>query len=244
PGPAFSPASGLAYYVGLAGAVVASRTDGRTRRAAVLLGVMVPLTIAGGELVAWARPGSSVSVLSVGAGQAVLLSGPGGYVLIDGGPSPSRLRDELGAQLPPWQHRLEGLVITGPGQGHAGGLAGFDMPAKVVVVPAGSPPGSIWRTAALAQVTLGARLVQAEAGERLRLAGLTLDLLSPEPAQPDPGQLGLRVTGPDGRSFCDLADLSPEEQVAAANRLTGTCEALLVPSGGRSAPAPELMAAA
>ena len=146
--------------------------------------------------------------------------------------------------MPPWQHRLKGLVITGPGQGHAGGLAGFDMPAQTIVVPVGAPPGSIWRTAALAEVTLGARLLQVEAGERLQLAGLTLEVLSPEPTQPDPGQVGLRVTGPGGRSFCDLADLSPEEQVAAARRLRGTCDALLVPSGGRSAPAPELLAAA
>jgi hypothetical protein len=76
------------------------------------------------------------------------------------------------------------------------------------------------------------------------VAGLTLDVLSPERGQPDPGQVGLRVSGPNGHSFCDLADLSVEEQVAAAQRLTGTCEALLLPSGGRSAPAPELLAAA
>src|SRR5947199_2763001 len=43
--------------------------------------------------------------------------------------------------------RSSDLVITGPGQGHAGGLAGFEMPAQTVAVPAGSPPGSIWRTA-------------------------------------------------------------------------------------------------
>jgi competence protein ComEC len=244
PGPAFSPASGIAYYLGLGGAIVAARTEGGARRAALLVGVLVPLTIAGGELAAWARPASSATVLTVGSGQAVLLAGPEGYVLIDGGPSPSKLRSELGAQMPPWRHRLEGLVITGPGQGHAGGLAGFDVPAQTVVVPVGSPPGSTWRTAALAEVALGARLLQVEAGQRLRLAGMTMDVLSPEPTQLDPGQVGLRITGPGGHSFCDLADLSAEEQVAAARRLTGTCEALLVPSGGGSAPAPELLAAA
>ena len=77
-----------------------------------------------------------------------------------------------------------------------------------------------------------------------RTGCLALEVLSPEPTQPDPGQVSLRVTGPGGHSFCDLADLSPDVQVAAARRLTGTCEALLVPSGGRSAPAPELLAAA
>jgi hypothetical protein len=112
------------------------------------------------------------------------------------------------------------------------------------VVPVGRPPGSIWRTAALTEVTLGARLLQVQAGVRLTLAGLTLDVLSPERAQPDPGQVALRVIGPDGHSFCDLADLTSDEQVAAAQRLTGTCDALLIPSGGRSAPAPEFMTAA
>ena len=73
---------------------------------------------------------------------------------------------------------------------------------------------------------------------------MTLDVLSPEPTQPDPGQVGVRIAGPSGHSFCDLADLSLDEQVAAAERLTGTCDTLLLPSGGRSAPAPELMAAA
>ncbi|MBO0686413.1 MAG: ComEC/Rec2 family competence protein, partial [Candidatus Dormibacteraeota bacterium] len=244
PGPAFSPASGVAYYVGLSGAVVAARSDGRTRRVALLVGVLVPILIAGGELVAWTRPASVATVLAVGQGQAVLLSGPGGYVLVDGGPSPSKLRDALGAQLPPWRHGLEGLVITGAGQGHAGGLAGFEMPAQVVVLPNGSQPGTTWRTAALTEKALGARLLQVGAGQRLELAGLRLDILSPEPAQPDPGQVGFRVTGPAGHSFCDVADLAPEEQATVAHRLTGTCDALLVPSAGQTAPAPELLRAA
>jgi competence protein ComEC len=244
PGPVFSPASGAAYYLALTGAVVAARTDGRRRRAALAAGVLAPLLIAAGELVAWARPASSATVLAVGQGQAVLLAGPGGYVLVDGGPSPARLRAEVGAQLPPWRHRLEGLLITGPGLGHVGGLAGFDTPAQVVATPAGAEPGSAWRTAALTEATLGARLLRVEAGDRLDLAGLRLDVLSPEPDQPDPGQLGVRVTGPGGHSFCDLADLAPEEQVAAARRLSGGCDALLLPSGGSSVPAPELLAAA
>jgi len=52
------------------------------------------------------------------------------------------------------------------------------------------------------------------------------------------------VTGPDGRSFCDLADLDSEGQTDAAARLRGPCGALLLPGGGRSAPAPEFMARA
>src|SRR5205807_9265886 len=80
PTPAFSPASGVAYYLGVAGVVAAARTEGRARRVALVVGVLAPLVIAGGELVAWARPASSATVLSVGSGQAALLAGPGGYV--------------------------------------------------------------------------------------------------------------------------------------------------------------------
>jgi len=69
-------------------------------------------------------------------------------------------------------------------------------------------------------------------------------VLAPAPDAPAPGQVALRVTGPDGGSFCDLADLDPDSQALAATRLTGTCDAVLVPNGGRSAPAPDFVAAA
>src|SRR5258707_726276 len=74
-------------------------------------------------------------VMNVGDGQAVLIRGPNGAILIDGGPSPARLSDELGSRLPPWQRSLDALVITAPGLGHIGGLAGFDRPASTVILP-------------------------------------------------------------------------------------------------------------
>ena len=104
--------------------------------------------------------------------------------------------------------------------------------------------GSAWRTAALAQAARGARLVAVHAGERLDVAGLRLEVLSPPPRPPEPEQLALRVTGPNRASFCDLADLDPDGQAAAASALRGPCDALLLPAGGRSAPAPELLKAA
>ena len=48
--------------------------------------------------------------MAVGDGQAVLLRGPHGAILIDGGPSPAKLNDELGMQLPPWQRNLDALA--------------------------------------------------------------------------------------------------------------------------------------
>ena len=244
PAPVFSAWSGVAYYAALGGVIGATRSEGSWRKAALAAGIMVPLLIGGAELIAWARPPSSAAVLAVGQGQAVLLSGPDGYVLVDGGASPASLADALGARMPPWVRSFEGLVITGPGLGHVGGLAGLAYSTSTVLVPDGSPPGSAWRSVALAEAARGARIRTGQAGQRLSLAGLRFDVLSPEPGTPQPGQIALRVAGPDGRSFCDFADLDPEGQVDAAARLHGRCDALLLPGGGRSAPAPELMARA
>jgi competence protein ComEC len=242
--PGFPAGSGVAYYAAVAATVVAARSRGAARAAAVAAGVLVPVAIGIVELAAWSRPAPSAAVLAVGAGQAVLLSGPGGYVLVDGGSSPSLLANELGSRVPPWQRRLAGLVVTGPGIGHVGGLAGLAYPAGDVLVPAGNPAGSAWRSVVLAEASLGARVHAAHAGQTWWMAGLRLDVLSPPPSPPEPEQLAFRVSGPGGRSFCDVADLDPDGQTAAATRLTGRCDAMLLPGGGRSSLAPDLVAAA
>ena len=56
--------------------------------------------------------------------------------------------------------------------------------------------------------------------------------------------LALRIVGPDGRAFCDLSELDPEAQAEAATRLRGRCDYLLLPAGGRTAPAQEFLARA
>lgn len=244
PAPVFSPWTGAAYYAALGGAIGAARSSGPLRKAALTVGIALPLLIGSVELVAWTRPAPSATVLSVGQGQSVLVTGPKGYVLIDGGSSPTKLADALGGHLPPWISGLEALVITGPGMGHVGGLVGLTYTAKVVLVPDGKLPGSAWRTATLVQASRGARIVAVHAGERLSLAGLPFDVLSPEQQADQSDQMAFRVTGPMGRSFCDVGDLDPDGQAVAAARLTGRCETLLLPGGGRSSPAPELMAAA
>lgn len=244
PVPALPAGAGVAYYSALGGAVAAVRSRGGLRRLAVAAALLVPLAVGGAELAIWGRPDPSATVLAVGQGQAVLLAGPGGHVLIDGGPSPARLADELGGRLPPWERRLTALVVTGPGIGHVGGLVGLGYPAGAVLVPEGNPAGSTWRSVALAEAARGARVVTAHAGQTWWLAGLRLEVLSPEPMPPEPQQLAVRVVGPSGASFCDLADLDLDGQSAAAARLAGRCDALLLPGGSRSAPAADLLAAA
>ena len=245
PVPAISLLGGVAYYAALGAALVAQRSGGRTRRGAVVAGVVLPLLVAGGELVQWSRPDTSATVLAVGQGQAVLLSGSGGRVLIDGGSSPTRLAAQLGARLPPWVRALDGLVITGTGAAHVGGLAGFDRSVETVVLPAGAKGGTAWRGVALAQLARGAEVLQVHAGQRVSLAGFQIDILSPEVGG-DAVQLGLRVSAGHGSTFCDMADLDTDSQQAAAPRLArlGGCTELLVPDAGRSAPAPDLLKAA
>jgi competence protein ComEC len=242
--PAFPAGSGAAYYAAIAGAATAAHARGPARRAALAAAVLVPLAIGAVELAGWARPAPAAAVLAIGQGQAVLLNGPGGYLLVDGGSSPARLADALGARLPPWQRSLAALVITGPGAGHVGGLAGLAYPVGTVLVPGGGLQGTAWRSAALTEVTRGARLLAVHAGQSWSIAGLRLEVLAPDADAPEPGQMALRVAGPDGGSFCDLADLDPDGQTAAVAHLRGGCATLLLPAAGRSAPSPDLLAAA
>jgi glyoxylase-like metal-dependent hydrolase (beta-lactamase superfamily II) len=43
-------------------------------------------------------------------------------VLIDGGPDPARLIEQLGASLPPWRRRIEVVVLTHAQLDHGAGL--------------------------------------------------------------------------------------------------------------------------
>jgi competence protein ComEC len=229
-------AAGAAYYIGLVGAVIASRTKGTSRRLALAGAVAGPLLITLFEVGTWVHAPSSAIVLDVGNGQAVLLRGPGGAVLVDGGPDPSRLGAGLGAHLPPWDRNLAGLVITGPGLGHVGGLGGLGGEVAQVLVPSGSPPGSAWRSAAQSLEARGARLATLQAGMRVQLAGLRIDVLAPEPTDMQPGQVAIQVVGPS-RTFCDFTDLDVDQQTEVASRLSQTCDTALVPQGGISVPA-------
>ena len=54
-----------------------------------------------------------VTILDVGTGEAVLIQSPNGRnVLINGGPSTTRLSDALGRRLPPFHHSLNWLVVA------------------------------------------------------------------------------------------------------------------------------------
>jgi competence protein ComEC len=54
-----------------------------------------------------------LTLLDVGGGEAILIQSPEGrHLLIDGGPSHSRLSDALGRRLPLFQHQLDYLLVS------------------------------------------------------------------------------------------------------------------------------------
>jgi len=125
----FPPWLGLAYYAGLGGLGGARHVAPRRRALAMGGAVAAPLLIAAAALAMWAQAPPQVDVLAVGNGQALLFRSAQGAILVDAGPSPTRLKDELGQLMPPWQTRLDALAITAPTLAHVGGFTGFDRPA-------------------------------------------------------------------------------------------------------------------
>ena len=246
--PRFPTWAGLAYYSALAPGIFAARSGGRRRLVGLASAVAVPILIAAVAFGAWANAPPQVAVLNVGDGQSVLFRGPQGAILIDSGPSPQRLKDEVGAQLPPWQLKFDAIAVTAPTLGHVGGFAGLDRPASAFLIPDADLTGTAWRTAAFEAAARGARVERMHAGATIKIAGFTLEAIAPEPGAPGDvagaADLAFRVIAPSGRTFCDLSDLDLEAQTVAAARLNGQCSYLLIPGGGRSALPPELLRAA
>ena len=246
--PVFPSWVGLAYYSALGPAIAGAKASAHRRRIAFAIAGVAPVCISLGALLVWSNSPPEVAVLNVGDGQAIVLRSPQGTILVDGGPSAARLSAGLGFQLPPWQRTLDALIITAPGLGHTGGLAGFDRSARMVIVPDAQLTGSAWRTAALEQAARGAQIAAVHAGRSLSVAGFAIQVIAPEKGAPGDvagaADLAFRAVAPDGRSFCDLSDLDLDAQTVSASRITGKCTELLLPVGGRSSLSPEIESAA
>ena len=155
----------------------------RGRRLAVLA-LVVSLACSGA--VAAARPSgvARLSVLDVGQGDAILLEGAeGGRLLIDGGPDPDRLLVELDGRLPPWDRRIDVVILSHPHEDHVAGLAMLLARYRVgtVLEPGmrGAGPGYEALTAVLAD---GApRRATIGAGDRLAVDDIELSVLWPIP---------------------------------------------------------------
>lgn len=126
-----------------------------------------------------------VAFLDVGQGDAIFITLPDGrQILIDGGPSASRLTWRLGQQMPFWDRSLDVVINTHPDSDHLGGLVTildrYQIDQVLISdVAANHQLYQAWE-AELAEVQLEPRIGQA--GMQLTLGqNLTATLLSPGP---------------------------------------------------------------
>ena len=64
-----------------------------------------------------------VAFLDIGQGDAILVTTPNGrQILIDGGPSPAKLGQRLGEEMPFWDHSIDIVISTHPDADHITGL--------------------------------------------------------------------------------------------------------------------------
>ena len=88
------------------------------------MALVVAVAVAGAVVAA--RPASvpRVTVLDVGQGDAILVEGSrGGRLLVDGGPDPDRLLVALDRRIPPWDRRIDAVILSHPHEDHVAGLA-------------------------------------------------------------------------------------------------------------------------
>jgi competence protein ComEC len=176
------------------GSLPASAGHPRIVRASALA-LTVAAVVAGGVVAARPTPVPRVSILDVGQGDAVLVEGSrGGRLLIDGGPDPDRLLVDLDERVPPWDRRIDAVILTHPHEDHVAGLALLLDRYRVgrVFEPGmvGPGPGYVAWSHRLAELVTIPRGGLA-AGDRLAVDEIGFEVLWPIRGQ-------VPVTPPDG----------------------------------------------
>ena len=128
PGQAASLPAAAVRNPGPGGGATATRrrppAGGRTARRVGAISLIGSLLVAGAVVAASPGGGARISVLDVGQGDAILVEGSrGGRLLIDGGPDPDRLLVALDRRIPPWDRRIDALILSHPHEDHVAGLA-------------------------------------------------------------------------------------------------------------------------
>ena len=155
-------------------------------RALIAIGLAALTTISLGGLAVVDRVGraTTLTVLDVGQGDALLLeTREGSRLLVDGGPDPDRLLVALDERIPAWDRRIDVVVLSHPHEDHVAGLATLLARYQVrrVLEPGMRGPGPGWRAwdEVLGRGGVGRGTIAT--GGRLRLDEVALDVLWPDP---------------------------------------------------------------
>jgi competence protein ComEC len=215
------------------------RAAGQRGAPAPMLGPRLVALVMAGSLVGLGlalvhRPDGAVTitVLDVGQGDAILVEGGrGGRMLVDGGPDPDRLLIELDARLPPWDRRIDLLVLTHPHEDHVAGLALLlERYAVGRVFEAGmrgpGPGYAAWGRALAGED--GPTRATLATGDRFRLDEIGFTVLWPDPGRvpeepPDTGRaindVSIVLLGEvDGRRFLLTGDVEDDVDPVLAGR--------------------------
>ncbi len=157
----------------------------RSDRAVRLLVTVLALVVALATMAAATRPDGRVHVvaLDVGQGDAILVETPGGgRLLVDGGPDPDRLLVALDGRIPPWDRRIDLVVVTHPHEDHVGGLALLVDRYRVarVVEPGMAGPGPAYAALERALASRNRPSGRLAAGDRFTLDGVSFAVLWPD----------------------------------------------------------------
>ncbi len=153
-----------------------------------VVAVILALSLVAVVVAAANRPDGRVrvTILDVGQGDAILVEGGrGGRLLVDGGPDPDRLLLALDARLPPWDRRIDLLVLTHPHEDHVAGLALLLDRYRVgrTFEPGMVGPGPGYRAWRAALDRLGIRPATLAAGDRFTLDDVRFRVLWPDPGR-------------------------------------------------------------
>jgi competence protein ComEC len=124
-----------------------------------------------------------IVVLDVGQGDAILVEGSrGSRLLVDGGPDPDRLLVALDERLPPWDRRVDALILTHPHEDHVAGLGLLLSRYSVARIyePGMHGPGpgyGAWAAASAARDLVPGRL---STGDRIAVDDAHLRVLWPD----------------------------------------------------------------
>ena len=164
-----------------------ARSEGRPRlgtpQRVLLVGLAVLIAIGSAAVASAAGRETRLTVLDVGQGDAILVESRGGArMLVDGGPDPDRLLLELDARIPPWDRRIDVIVLTHPHEDHVAGLVRVLARYSVgrVFEPGMHGPGPGWAAWDRA-LRDGPPRGQLATGARIELGEIRLTVLWPDP---------------------------------------------------------------